>query len=482
MSKFGTFFTELRRRKVWLVGGVYIVAAWIILQVSGSIESAANLPDWTDTLVLVLLGLGLPLAIILAWAQETQAGTKEVTDSATGIAAEKGISIAVLPFDNLSGEDEFGYLADGLVDEVITILAQNPRFFVIGRNTTFTYKGQAVNLRDVGRELGVAYVIEGSVRKAGDQMRINVQLIEAETGAHAWSDRFVFDVAEIFDIQDQMIEGIAGHLGDEVLAAEISKLTARPTDDLGAWELFIRTMDWRKTGPSAAEPLLREALKRDPDFAVAMATLSILLVMKQRATTYDQAVLDEALALGERALELSPSDPLVMGAVSTAFQRLGLHDRAIQLAEAVLQKAPGDARSYAVHAGAKMAAGDGEAALTSARRALELSPRDIAASGFLNVLSAAELQLGNLEASLEHVRNAEKFAGNAEARWTLGLALANILALTGDADEAKRVFEKAKHGHPAGDLNSYMQFTKMNFNEELAERMLQGLRTAGIVE
>lgn len=482
MGSFGTFLSELRRRKVWLVGGVYVVAAWIIAQVASLVLPSFAAPGWVMPVLLIVLGLGLPLAIILAWAQETQAGMVEVTELPEEPSTAKGLSIAVLPFDNLSGEEEFGYLADGLVDEIITILAQNPRFFVIARNTMFTYKGQAVNVQDVGRELGVAYVIEGSVRKSGEQMRINVQLIEAATGAHAWSERFIFDVAQIFDIQDQMIEGIAGHLGDQVLAAELTRLKARPTEDLGAWELYIRTSNWRKEGPAVTAPLLRQALARDPEFAAAMATLAIVLMIGLRGKQQDQAVMDEALALAERALLLAPDDPLVMTPAANALAQLGQHERAIKIAEAALLRAPGDARCHALRATIMSQMGEGAEALKSAQRTLELSPHDMAASTFLIILGHAELQLGNLEAALEHVQKAERFSRTPEGLWGVRMALANILALSGELDQAREVYERCKRDYPLADLEGHVTFVRRSMQSGSADLMLQGLKLAGIIE
>lgn len=456
-----------------------MAAAWIIMQAVGFVEAPLRLPPWADTLAIVLLIAGLPVALILAWAQETQA---PATDDVAEPKAARGLSIAVLPFDNLSGDEEFGYLADGLVDEVITILAQNPSFFVIARNTMFTYKGQAVNVQDVARELGVAYVIEGSVRQAGTQMRINVQLIEAETGAHAWSERFLFDVSEIFDIQDKMIEGIAAHLGDEVMAAELTKLKARPTNDLGAWELFIRTSDWRRDGTRATEPLLRQALKRDPDFAAAMATLALVLMISMRIQGVKEETLKEALTLAERALSLAQGDPLVMTPVAQTLAQLGQHERALQMIEAALLKAPGLAMCHATHAAINLAMGEAREALQAANRALELSPRDMAASAFLVILGNAEMLLGNLEASLAHARNAQKFASGTEQHWGVATTHANVLALMGRTEEAREVYATGRRAHPDASIEGYVQSINMAMKEPVAEKLLEGLRKAGIVE
>ncbi len=482
MGGLRTFLSELRRRKIWLVGGVYTISAWIVAQVASLVLPNFAAPGWVMPVLLIVLGLGLPLAIILAWAQETQAADGAEPAIDTEPIANKGMSIAVLPFDNLSGEDEFGYLADGLVDEVITILAQNPRFFVIARNTTFTYKGQAVNVQDVGRELGVTYVIEGSVRKAGQQMRINVQLIEASTGAHAWSDRFVFDADEIFDIQDQVIEGIAGHLGDEVLAAEISRLSKRPTDDLGAWELYVRSIDWRRTGAKAAVTHLRQALKRDPEFAIATAMLAEILAAALQLRLPEDAEHAEIRALAERALLLAPRDPLVSAAVANALSLIGEHERANQLAESVKRTASGDAGILAVQAVVKMRSGEAAEAVRLAERVLELSPRDMAMSGFLNILTLAHIQLGNLESALNYCKDALSFSGSGEQMWTSRINMANLLGLRGELDEARRLVDLARKEYPDADLNAFVQHRKTCMVDTAAVAGLEGLQKAGIIQ
>ncbi len=482
MGGIRAFLSELSRRKVWLVGGVYIVSAWIIAQVASLVLPNFAAPGWVMPVLLIVLGLGLPLAIILAWAQETQAADDAAAMTETEPVATKGVSIAVLPFDNLSGEEEFGYLADGLVDEVITILAQNPRFFVIARNTTFTYKGQAVNVQEVGRELGVAYVIEGSVRKAGRQMRINVQLIEAGTGAHAWSDRFVFDAEEIFDIQDQVIEGIAGHLGDEVLAAEVARLKERPTDDLGAWELYIRTTDWRRTGSQSAMALLRQALARDPEFAAATAMLAEVLAVDSRTRLLRDDEIAEILSLADRASELSPRDPLVLAHVANALSIIGELERARQIAESLMRTASGYAPILATLAVIKTRSGEAAEAVRLAERVIELSPRDMAMSAFLGVLAQAHIQLGNLETALDYARDAVNFSGSGEQLWPSRICLANVLGLTGKHDEARRIFDLAKRDYPEADINAFVRHHETVMVDTALASALGGLRKAGIIE
>jgi TolB-like protein/class 3 adenylate cyclase len=184
-------------------------------------------------------------------------------------------SIAVLPFQNMSGDPEQDYFADGMVEEIITALSRIRWLFVIARNSSFTYKGQAVDVKQVGRELGVRYVLEGSVRKGGSRVRITAQLIEAETGAHLWADRFDGSMEDVFDLQDRVASSVAGVIEPALQAAEIRRAGQRPTDDLTAYDLYLRalqcTQNWDRDGTIQAVLLMEQAATRDPQFGAALA-------------------------------------------------------------------------------------------------------------------------------------------------------------------------------------------------------------------
>jgi adenylate cyclase len=190
-------------------------------------------------------------------------------------------SIAVLPFANMSGDPEQEYFADGMVEEIITALSRIPWLFVIARNSTFTYKGQAIDLKRVGRELGVRYVLEGSVRKGGGRVRITSQLIEAETGAHLWADRFDGSLEDVFELQEQVAISVAGVIEPALQAAETARSAKRPTSDLSAYDAYLRAYAMisashqRKMRQALA--LLEEAIARDPHYGPALALCGILL-------------------------------------------------------------------------------------------------------------------------------------------------------------------------------------------------------------
>ena len=189
-------------------------------------------------------------------------------------------SLAVLPFTNMSGDPEQEYFADGVVEEIITALSRVRWFFVIARNSSFTYKGRSVDIRQVGRELGVRYVLEGSIRKAGNRVRITGQLIEAASGRHVWADRFDGELADIFDLQDRITESVVGAIEPSLSRAEIERASAKPTDDLDAYDLYLRAManHFALTRPASDEALrlLDRALELDRNYSAAKALAAII--------------------------------------------------------------------------------------------------------------------------------------------------------------------------------------------------------------
>jgi adenylate cyclase len=188
-------------------------------------------------------------------------------------------SIAVLPFQNMSGDSEQEYFADGMVEEIITALSRIRWLFVIARNSSFTYKGQAVDVKQVGRELGVRYVLEGSVRKGGNRVRITAQLIDAVSGTHLWADRFDGSLEDVFELQDKVATGVAGVIEPTLQAAEILRSSERPTSDLTAYDLYLRALShaytWEKGDILTALDLLRLATERDPHYGPALALAAI---------------------------------------------------------------------------------------------------------------------------------------------------------------------------------------------------------------
>jgi pentatricopeptide repeat protein len=292
-------------------------------------------------------------------------------------------SIAVLPFANMSGDPEQEYFADGMVEEIITALSRIRWLFVIARNSTFTYKGQAVDVKQVGRELGVRYVLEGSVRKSGQRVRITAQLIDALTGTHLWADRFDGTLEDIFELQDKVALSVAGVIEPTVQAAEIRRSGDRPTTDLTAYDLYLRALphvfSQERDGYALALDLLGRAIERDPHYGSALAHAAYCHV-----GLYDNGWTDDSetnrrtsIDLARRSLRSGPDDPDVLAIAAFVLGRsCDDIDAAIGLIERCLALNPSYARGWHWSGVLRNFAGHPDLALEHFEMSLRLSPRD----------------------------------------------------------------------------------------------------------
>ncbi|HEV2099728.1 MAG TPA: tetratricopeptide repeat protein [Stellaceae bacterium] len=290
-------------------------------------------------------------------------------------------SIAVLPFANMSGDPEQEYFADGMVEEITTALSRIRWLFVIARNSTFTYKGKAVDVKQVGRELGVRYVLEGSVRKAGGRVRITAQLVDAGTGAHLWADRFDGSLEDVFDLQDKVASSVAGVIEPELQAAETARSAHRPTNDLTAYDLYLRAFatvaSSAKQIPVAVN-LLEEAIERDPRYGPALAWAAICRLRRCLDGWSEDPHEDsrEAINLARRALHAAGDDPGTLGnaAVSLAFFGEDIN-AAISLVDRTLALNPSFARGWYLSGLLRWWAGQPDLAIEHVEVSLRLSPR-----------------------------------------------------------------------------------------------------------
>ena len=285
-------------------------------------------------------------------------------------------SIAVLPFQNMSGDPEQEYFADGMVEEIITALSRIRWLFVIARNSTFTYKGQAIDVKRVGRELGVRYVLEGSVRKGGGRVRITAQLIEAQTGAHLWADRFDGSLEDVFDLQDQVASSVAGVIEPALQAAETARSAHRPTRDLSAYDLYLRAFAMSPT-PQAFQ-VLEEAIARDPHYGPALAlaaSWSMNLVSDGAAPDRD-ANRQKGIGFARRALAVAGNDPDVLADAAFALACFGEDIVAMTaLVDRALTFNPNYARGWHASSFLRLWAGQTDLAIEHAGKARRLSPR-----------------------------------------------------------------------------------------------------------
>ena len=290
-------------------------------------------------------------------------------------------SIAVLPFANMSGDPEQEYFVDGMVEEIITALSRIRWLFVIARNSSFSYKGQAVDVKQIGRELGVRYVLEGSVRKAGGRVRINAQLIDATNGAHLWADHFDGSLEDVFELQDQVASNVAGVIEPELQAAETTRSVGRPMNDLTAYDLYLRAYAMVLSSEAQIPEALRlmeEAIERDPRYGPALAWGAFCYMRRCQDGRSQDPDTDsrKGIGLARQALQVAEDDPgtLVNAALTLAYfgedigAMMALADRALVLN-------PSFARGWHISGALRWYAGQPDVAIEHAEAALRLSPR-----------------------------------------------------------------------------------------------------------
>ena len=336
--------------------------------------------------------------------------------AAPGLAPPTMLSIAVLPFDNMSGDPEQDYFADGMVEDIITALARMRAFFVIARNSSFVYKGRAVDIKQVGRELGVRYVLEGSVRRSGNRVRITGQLVEAENGHHVWADRFDGTLEDVFDLQDRISESIVSAVQPNLLRAEVARARAKPTANLQAYDMVLRAMPGLLPGSTRAEQdesasFLRQALEKDPAYATAKA-MSAFACLRRLGDGYGGAEdVKAGLRHADEALAEARDDPTVLsyagltlaslGYRALGFRVLGFrYDEALRAIERALSLSP-NLLSVQFCAGfVKLCVGDAEPALVHFERAMRMSPLDPGMSAYVALSGGAHVMCGRYEAAL----------------------------------------------------------------------------------
>jgi TolB-like protein/class 3 adenylate cyclase len=292
-------------------------------------------------------------------------------------------SIAVLPFQNMSGDPEQEYFADGMVEEIITALSRIRWLFVIARNSSFTYKGQAIDVKRVGQELGVRYVLEGSVRKAGQRLRITGQLIDALTGTHLWADRFDGSLEDVFDLQDKVATSVAGVIEPTLQAAEIRRSAGRPTTDLSAYDLYLRALaiffPITKERIFEALGLLDQAIAIDRHYgpALSWAAYCHMTFVRDGWTEEPDTSHRKAIELARRALEVGENDPRILANAAVVMANLGENIGAMMgLVDRALALNPSFARGWNLSGLIRIFAGEHDLAIEHVETALRLSPRE----------------------------------------------------------------------------------------------------------
>jgi TolB-like protein/class 3 adenylate cyclase/Tfp pilus assembly protein PilF len=388
-------------------------------------------------------------------------------------------SIAVLPFQNLSGDPEQEYFADGMVEDIITALSRFKSLFVIARNSSFTYKGKAVDIRQVGRELGVRYVLEGSVRKAGSRVRITGQLIDAATDRHLWADKFDGPLEDVFGLQDQVTMNVVGLIAPKLEQAEIERARQKPTDSLDSYDLYLRGMALsNKRSFREAFELFRKAFEEDPDYAAAYAMAAWTLSSQQAigGLPLTEEMTTESIRLANIASKQATEDAFALARAGHVLTYLGHeYDRGASLVEEAIALNPNLAVAWYSRGWVAVMCGEAERAIESFDRMIRLSPLDTLRGRAWNGISWALFCLGRYEDGCASAMKSVQVAPDAH---NLGAYIANSLA-AGRVEEARGAVAQLLNLHP--DFRaSYTQKVFPLRSAEMRNRITVHLRDAGL--
>src|SRR6266496_261568 len=407
------FFEEVRRRKVYRVAAAYVIAAGFIIQISSAVFPAWDLPNWAFRLVVVFLLIGFPISLILAWAYDiTPQGIRATPTPGThrrrnlimliaiGVigSAVAGFflfprvswrnvekSIAVLPVQNLSDEKENAYFADGMQDDILTNLAKIGDLKVISRMSVMSYRGDAVrNAREIGKALGVAALLEGSVRRVGNRVRVSVQLINANSDEHIWAEDYDRDLTDVFAIQTDLAKKIASALQAKLSPNEKARLDHRPTQNPDAYLLFVQAHDFANRTDMfhdttlKAEPLFEQAIKLDPNFALAFAGLSMVESWAYHSFDPVPARREKARLNAEEALRSQPDLPEAHLALGFSYY-YGERDyeRALDEFEIARRGLPNESQAYFAIGSIQRRQGKWAESTANLEKAAALDPKNI---------------------------------------------------------------------------------------------------------
>ncbi len=390
-------------------------------------------------------------------------------------------SIVVLPFDNMSAEPGQDYLADGIVEAITAALSCIRSFFVIARSSAFTYKGRTTNARQIGKELGVAYLLEGSVQKAGNRLRIIVQLIETEGGAHVWSSRFDGILDEFFDLEDRITEQVAGALQPSVRLAEIERARRKRPQDLSSYDYTMRAMPhvWalEKEESARALELLEKALAIDPQYPLALSLAGWCHAQRSVYNWADDIAGSQAMArsLAERAAEMSGEDPIILAILGAVHTFVRNHGTARVLLERAVTLDPNASWAWSRLGWLENYADQPQKAIGNFERALRLSPIDpMNFNNYVGIGSAHELAQEYDEAATFYRRALQE---RPNARW-IYRNLASSLSAGSRVEEARRAYAEMMRAYPDLTVSKFKQ--AMVFSPVALNRMAENLRKLGL--
>ncbi len=394
-------------------------------------------------------------------------------------------SIAVLPFQNMSGDPEQDYFADGMVEEIITALSRMRWLFVIARNSSFAYKGKAVDIKQIGRELGVRYILEGSVRKGGNRVRITGQLIDTSTGSHLWADRFDGELADVFELQDQVTARVVGAIGSTLEQAEIERSRRKPTENLDAYDYYLRGIaalhPWTREANDEALAMFGRAIDLDPLFASAYGMAARCYVQRKAAGWVGDRAREiaETSRLARSAAELGKTDAV---ALCTAGMGLifvvGDMDHGAALIDQALVLNPNLAWAWMFSGWAKVWRGEPEAAIVNIAYAMRLSPQDSQMFAMQGGIAMAHFFAGRHDEAMAWAEAAIR--QQSSFRVAIFVAAASA-ALAGRTAEAEKAVARLREIDPAMRISDATGLLPIRRPENLA-MLTEGLRQAGLPE
>src|SRR6266550_871516 len=478
------FFEEVKRRKVYRVAVAYVIVAGGVIQLASAAFPAWELPNWALRLVIVLLLIGFPIALILAWAfdvtsegiratektaAETHLRRNMIILAATGVivsavagffllprASARNIdkSIAVLPFENLSGDPDNAYFADGIQDDILTNLSKIGDLKVISRTSVMSYRGSGTrNARDIGKALGVATLVEGSVRRIGNRVRVNVQLINAGTDEHIWAEDYDRDLTDVFAIQTDLAQKIVYTLQAKLSPNEKARLDHRPTQDPNAYLLFVQAHDYATRtdmfhdSSLKAAPLFEQAIKLDPNFALAFAGLSMVESWAYHSFDPVPVRREKARRNADEALRLQPDLP--EGHLALGFSYYyGDRDYQRALAEFEMAKRglPNEAEAYMAIGAIQRRQGKWIESTENLEKAAALDPKNV---GILCNLGYSYMAQRNFQAADKIFDRA--IVAEPQSLQAAGMKAAVAVQSTGDLSGVEKQFSSVPpEADPAG--------------------------------
>jgi TolB-like protein/class 3 adenylate cyclase/Tfp pilus assembly protein PilF len=394
-------------------------------------------------------------------------------------------SIAVLPFDDMSDDHAQEYFSDGIAEDLTTALSRFEWLFVIARNSAFTYKGKAVDVRRIGRELGVRYVLEGSVRRSGNRVRINAQLIDAGADHHVWAQRYEREIGDLFELQDDIVASIATTVGPEITLAEITRTRGKRPDDFDAWDHYLRALSayhrMTKEDVEAAIADLEKAIQIDSEFANAHALLGLCHVhVGMRGWVRPvRPAFERARHWVDQAVRLAPTNPETHQSLAFVLAMTGHAEDAIRVAKIATDLNPNFAEAYAVLGQSLILCGELEGGLAACRMAERGSPRDSSRGTFLYAaMGQGYFFLGDYERAIE---TSKKGLHHEPSLFGALIALASTYAQLGRNDEARHYVNELLRHIPRYSLRA-LRKNPMFVAPDLIEKLVDSMRLAGLPE